>query len=67
MGASEADLTPRVEAVEVALGDLLMMLSLTTTHKEAIEYLESANPDVAAIMKKAMRASQQRRVIEDRT
>ncbi len=67
MEASEADLERRVAAVEVALGDLLMMLSLTTTHQEAIEYLESANPDVAVMMKKAMRASQQRRVIEDRT
>ena len=67
MEASEADLERRVAAVEVVLGDLLTMLSLTTTHQEGIEYLESANPDVAVMMQKAMRASQQRRVIEDRT
>jgi len=66
MEASEVDLTRRVVAVEVVLGELLMMLSLTTTHQEAIEYLQSADPDVAAIMNKAMRASQQRRVTEDR-
>ncbi len=67
MEASEADLERRVAAVEVVLGDLLTMLSLTTTHQEGIEYLESANPDAAVMMQKAMRASQQRRVIEDRT
>jgi hypothetical protein len=66
MEASDVDLTRRVEALEVVLGELLTMLSLTTTHQEAIEYLRSADPDVATIMNKARRASQQRRVNEDR-